>query len=66
VFAVAVVFCLGFAALDGREPAHQLDEDANAVALLAALTLGLHLLAAAVAALAVARTYGERPAAAAA
>lgn len=66
VFAIAVAFCVGFAALDGRELAHQLDEDANAVALFAALTLALHLLAAAVAALAVARTYGEWPAAAAA
>ena len=61
-FAVAAVFCLGFAALDGRELAHQLDENGNTIAVLAGLTLVLHLAAAAVAALAVARTYGEVPA----
>lgn len=48
VFAVAGVFCLGFAVLDGRELSHQLDEDARGVATLAGLTLALHLPAAAV------------------
>lgn len=59
VFAVGVVFSLGFAVLDGRELARQLDEDVSGVATLAALALALHLAAAAVAAFAVARTYGE-------
>jgi Flp pilus assembly protein TadB len=62
VFAVAVVFCLGFALLDGRELAHQLDEDASGVAVLAGLTLALHLAVAAAAALALARNLGDRPA----
>jgi Flp pilus assembly protein TadB len=62
VFAVAVVFCLGFAALDGRELAHQLDEDASGVAVLAGLTLALHLAAAATAGIALARNLGDRSA----
>ena len=66
VLAVAVVFCIGFAVLDGRELAHQLDEDAGGVALLAGLTMALHLAAGAAAALAVAQSLGERRAATAA
>ena len=60
-FAVAAVFCLGFAALDGRELAHQLGENGDTIAALAGLTLVLHLAAAAaaVAALALARKYGD-------
>jgi hypothetical protein len=59
VYAVAAGFCLGFALLDWRELAHQLDEDAATVATFAALALVLHLCAAAVATLAAAR---NRPA----
>jgi hypothetical protein len=59
VLAVAVLFCLGFAALDGRELAHKLDENSGAVAAIAALTLLLHLAAAATAALALARENQE-------
>lgn len=66
VFAVATVVLLGFAALDVREVAHQLDESASGVAALAGLTLTLHLVAAAVAVLAITRTSGDRPAATAA
>lgn len=55
VLAVAIVFCIGFAVLDGRELAHQLEEHAGTVATLAALTLILHLGAAAMAALALPR-----------
>lgn len=62
VFAVAVVFLLGFVVLDGRELAHQLNEDANDVAMLAGLTLALHLAAAAAAALALGRAMGDRSA----
>lgn len=58
VFAVAAVFCLGFAVLDWRELAHQLDENADAVATFAALALLLHLGATAVAVLAAARSQG--------
>lgn len=64
VFAVAAAFLLGFAALDVRELAHQLDENASGVAALAGLTLALHLAAAALAVLAFARTSGDRPTAA--
>ena len=63
---VAIAFLLGFAALDVRELAHQLYEDAGGVAALAGLTLALHLAAAAVAALAITRTSGDRSAATAA
>jgi hypothetical protein len=66
VFVVAAVFCLGFAVLDWRELAHQLDEDAGTVATFAALALALHLGATAVAAFAAARTKGDRAAPAAA
>lgn len=66
VFGVAIVFSLGFAALDVREVAHQLDENASGVAALAGLALALHLAAGAVAALAFTRTSVDRPAATAA
>lgn len=66
VFAVGFVVLLGFAALDVREVAHQLDENAGGVAALAGLTLALHLAAAAVAALAFTRTSVDRPTAVAA
>ncbi|GAB6987305.1 hypothetical protein [Nocardioides pyridinolyticus] len=66
VFAVATAFLLGFAALDVREVAHQLDENASGVAALASLTLAPHLAATAVAVLAITRTSGDRPAATAA
>lgn len=65
VFAVAVVFLLGFVVLDVRELAHQLNEDANGVVVLAGLTLALHL-AAAAAALDLAGELRDRPTAAAA
>lgn len=61
-FAIAAVFCLGFAALDGRELAHQLDENADNIAVLAGLTLALHLAAAGTAAVAVVSKRGKRPA----
>lgn len=61
-FAIAAVSCLGFAALDGRELAHQLDENADTIAVLAGLTLALHLAAAGTAAVAVASKRGKRPA----
>ncbi|WP_041545948.1 hypothetical protein [Nocardioides sp. XL1] len=62
VFGAAALFCLGFALLDGREVAHQLDEQAATVAVLAALALALHLGAAAVAGLALARSRDDRAA----
>jgi hypothetical protein len=49
-FAVAGVVGLTATVLDGRELLHQLDEDATTVAVLAGLTLALHLAAAGVAA----------------
>ena len=55
VFAVAALLCVAFAVLDGRELAHQLDENSDDVATLAALTLVLHLGAAAVATAGLAR-----------
>jgi len=60
VYAVAAVLCLGFALLDGSELAHQLDESAGTVATVAGLALVLHLGAAAVATLAVARIRRDR------
>jgi hypothetical protein len=60
VFVIVVVFGIGFAVLDWRELAHQLDENAATVATFAALALALHLGAAAVAALAAARAQGDR------
>jgi hypothetical protein len=60
VYAIAAVLCLGFAILDGSELAHQLDENSGTVAMFAALALVLHLGAAAVAALAAARSQTDR------
>lgn len=48
-YAVATLFCLGFAALDGRELAHQIDENSASVAVFAVLALLLHLGASSVA-----------------
>lgn len=52
VFAVAALFCVSFAALDGRELAHQVEERADDVATFAALALLSHLAAAGAATLA--------------
>lgn len=60
VYAVAAVFCVGFALLDGGELARQLDENASTVATFAGLALVLHLGAAAVAILAAARSPRDR------
>lgn len=60
VYAIAAVLCLGFAILDGSELAHQLDESSGTVATFAALGLVLHLGAAAVAAVAAARSRTDR------
>jgi hypothetical protein len=60
VYAIAAVLCLGFALLDGSELANQLDENSGTVATFAALALVLHLGAAAVAALAAARSQPDR------
>jgi hypothetical protein len=65
VFAVAVVSCLGFAVLDGRELAPA-QRSANGVAVLAGLTLALHLAAAAAATLVLACGLRDRRAAIAA
>lgn len=60
VYAIAAVFCLGFALLDGTELAHQLDENSGTVATFAGLALALHLGAAAVAGLAAVRSRRDR------
>lgn len=60
VYAIAAVFCLGFALLDGTELAHQLDESSGTVATFAGLALALHLGAAAVAGLAAVRSRRDR------
>jgi len=60
VYAIAAVLCLGLAILDGSELSHQLDENSGTVATFAALALLLHLGAAAVAALAAARSQPDR------
>lgn len=62
VYAIAAVFCLGFALLDGTELAHQLDENSGTVATFAGLALALHLGAAAVAGLAAVRSRRDRAA----
>ena len=59
MFAVAATFCVAFAILDGREFAHQLDEQAGGVATFAALALLFHLAAAGVAILGLARGRTE-------
>ena len=66
VLAAAAVFCLAFAALDGREVLHQLDENSNTVATLAALALLLHLAAAGTAGVAAVRIAHDSPGAKAA
>ena len=66
VYAIAAVFCLGFALLDGIELAHQLDENSGSIAAFAGLALVLHLGAAAVATLAAIRSRRDRAAPAAA
>lgn len=66
VYAIAAVFCIGFALLDGTELAHQLDENSGSIAAFAGLALVLHLGAAAVATLAAIRSRRDRAAAAAA
>lgn len=60
ILAAATLFCVASAVLDGREVAHQLDEDAGGLAALAVLALVLHLGAALVAALALVRSRGGR------
>jgi hypothetical protein len=50
VVLVTTVFCSGFAALDGREALHQMDEGRDALIAVALLAMLLHLAAAAVAA----------------
>lgn len=66
VFALALAFCVAFAALDGRELAQRLNENAGDVATFGALALVLHLSAAAVAAFGVVRGRARRTASAAA
>lgn len=66
VFTVAAAFCLAFAVLDGRELAHQLDEDAGDIATFAALALLFHLAAAGAATLAAARGRADQATAVAA
>jgi hypothetical protein len=46
VLGVAIVFCIGATLLDGREVLHQLDENRDAVAVLAVAVALLHLAAA--------------------
>lgn len=66
MYAIAAVFCVGFALLDGSELAHQLDENSTTVATFAGLALALHLGAAAVATLAAVASRRDRAAPAAA
>lgn len=61
VLALAVLYCLGAAALDVREVAHQMTEDQSGIAALATGVLLLHLVAAAVAVAAfIARRQGAQ------
>jgi Flp pilus assembly protein TadB len=62
LLAIVAIAMVAFAALDIREVAHQVDEDRNGIAILAAVIATLHLAAAALAAAQVTR-YHARPSA---
>ena len=61
VFLAVVVFALLFAAGDGRELSHQLDESNSGIATIAAVLLALHVAIAALAAVAGTRRGGTTP-----